>query len=187
MFYLIDGYNLLHAMGILGGAVGPAGLERARLNLLGVLRGAHGPEAEKVTVVFDAADPPRGLPARFDYQGLHVAFAVDQEQADDLIEELIRQEAAPKNLTVVSDDRRVQQAARRRNCVAQGCEEYLRSLQTKRLANRPKTDSASLKPHAVSDAETRHWLDEFADLAEDPGLKELFGPAEFLEKEGEQG
>jgi uncharacterized protein len=183
MFYLIDGYNLLHAMGILSGAVGPAGLERARFNLLGVLRGAHGPEADKVTIVFDAADPPRGLPARFDYHGLHVAFAVDQEQADDLIEELIRQAAAPKNLTVVSDDRRVQQAARRRNCVAQGCEDYLRSLQKKRLANRPRDGSALGKPHGLSDAETRHWLNEFADLADDPGLKELFGPEGPLDTE----
>ena len=34
MALLIDGYNLLHASGILGRGVGPGGLERSRLALL---------------------------------------------------------------------------------------------------------------------------------------------------------
>ena len=50
--YLIDGYNLLHAMGILHGRTGPTGLEKARLGLLGLLKGAYGDEASAVTVVF---------------------------------------------------------------------------------------------------------------------------------------
>ena len=41
----------------------------------------------------------------------------------------------------------------------------------------------TVKPHGVSDAETRHWLKEFGDLADDPNLKELFDPYEFLEGE----
>ena len=35
MHYLIDGYNLLYAMGVIHGRLGPAGLEKARLRLLG--------------------------------------------------------------------------------------------------------------------------------------------------------
>ena len=51
MPYLIDGYNLLHAMGVLRGKVGPQGLEKARLRLLGLLRGVYGKDAGAVTVV----------------------------------------------------------------------------------------------------------------------------------------
>ena len=52
--YLIDGYNLLYAMGVLVGPVGPTGLAKARLRLLGLLHGAHGEESAAVTVVFPA-------------------------------------------------------------------------------------------------------------------------------------
>ena len=55
MHYLIDGYNLLYAMGIIQGRSGPTGLAKARLRLLGLLSGAYGEEANQVTVVFDSA------------------------------------------------------------------------------------------------------------------------------------
>jgi hypothetical protein len=35
----------------------------------------------------------------------------------------------------------------------------------------------------VSRAEAQHWLKEFADLADDPALKELQDPPEFFEDE----
>jgi len=38
--YLIDGFNLLHGIGVLRARVGPQGLEKARLRLLGLLYGA---------------------------------------------------------------------------------------------------------------------------------------------------
>src|SRR5262245_54622478 len=61
MFFLIDGYNLLHAMGVLHGRVGPTGLEKARGRLLGLLRGAYAEqEHDHVTVIFDAAKAPPG-------------------------------------------------------------------------------------------------------------------------------
>jgi predicted RNA-binding protein with PIN domain len=185
MYYLIDGYNLLHAMGVLTGSVGPTGLERARLNLLGVLSGAMGSDARNVTVVFDASNPPRGVPSQFDYHGLHVVFAVEQDAADDLIEQFIQKASAPKNLTVVSDDRRIRQAAERRRCVVQNCEAFLETLQRKRRQHKPKTDGAPAKPLNVSGTETQHWLEEFADLADDPDLKELFDPHGFLEDEAD--
>jgi predicted RNA-binding protein with PIN domain len=183
MFYLLDGYNLLHAMGVLNGRVGPSGLERARLNLLGILVGALADEARNVTVIFDARDPPRGLPAASDYHGVHVVFAVEYEQADDLIEQLIRQASAPKNLTVVSDDHRIQQAGRRRQCVVLGCQAFLESLAKKRRERSAVPADPVAKPPSPSEAETLHWLEQFRDLADDPYLKELFDPYEFLKDE----
>src|SRR5690242_13106530 len=115
---LIDGYNLLYALGwVRGRRGGPAALEKARRHLLGLLSGAYGAEAATVTVVFDAAKAPAGVADSEIYQGVHVRYAVRHEQADDLIEEVIRQDSAPRQLTVVSDDHRLQRAARRRRCV----------------------------------------------------------------------
>ena len=118
MQYLIDGYNLLHAMGRLQARTG---LEKARQRLLSLLHGAFGNESASVTVVFDAADPPAGATEVQDYRGIQVRFAVYQDQTDDLIELIIQRDSAPRQLTVVSDDHRLQKAGRRRHCPVMGC------------------------------------------------------------------
>lgn len=174
MRYLIDGYNLLHAMGLLTGKVGPHGLEKARLALLGRLLNDHGLDAAAVTVVFDASNaPPDAVPEEH-YQGLHIVYALDGE-ADDVIESLIQRDGAPRKLTIVSDDHRIQRAARRRRCPALGCLEYLDRME--RLGRRkPAAPDAPAKPMGVSEEEARHWLREFADLADDPRIRDALGP-----------
>jgi predicted RNA-binding protein with PIN domain len=171
MRFLIDGYNLLHAMGVVGGRLGPAGLEKARLRLLGLLKGAFGAEASSVTVIFDAAGAPAGAPEQTNYEGLSVRFAVRHAQADDLIEELIHQASVPGHLTVVSDDRRIRDAARRRRCRDLPCLEFLDELARKRGRRRPSPAEDERQPHAT---ETEHWLEEFADLEEDSDLRPFF-------------
>jgi predicted RNA-binding protein with PIN domain len=182
MCYLLDGYNLLHAMGLLRGRAGPTGLEKARLGLLGLLRAVYGEEATVVTVVFDAAHAPPGVPQEEDYQGIHVRFAVQQEQADDLIEALIRHDSAPRRLTVVSDDHRIRDAAERRRCKVSSCAEYLEWLERHRRERGRSARQADAKPEHVSQEESQHWLREFASLQNDPGLKELSDPPEFFDE-----
>jgi len=71
-------------------------------------------------VVFDASQGSAGTPARQDYQGIRVLNAL-QQQADDLIEDLLERRLSPPSLTVVSDDRRLKDAARRCHCNVLGC------------------------------------------------------------------
>jgi len=182
MLYLIDGYNLLHQSGVLHGRVGPTGLHKARLALLGRLRGAFAGQPGQITVVFDAAQAPRGAVEVQDYHGIQVRFAVHHEQADDLIELLVRQASAPRQLTLVSDDHRVQKAGQRRHCRVLGCAAFLDWLERQRTpAKKPPPDAAA-KPEGVSRAETQHWLREFADLEHDPDFKEAFNPFDFDEE-----
>jgi predicted RNA-binding protein with PIN domain len=175
MRYLIDGYNLLHAMGVLGGRVGPQGLAKARLSLLGLLRGAMDKDASSVTVVFDAANAPPGAIDDQDHEGIHVRFALAHAQADDLIESMIRESPTPKQLTVVSDDRRIQKAARRGRCLAVGCVEFLEDLNQRR---RRRPSPATLQPEKMNDSreDLQIWMKEFAHLDDEKEMKELFGP-----------
>jgi len=183
MLYLIDGYNLLYALGVLHKRMGPEGLEKARQNLLGVLHGSFGDESANVTVVFDAARPRPGAAAEMEYHGIHVRFAIGMAAADDLIEVFIRKASAPRHLTVVSDDHRLQKAARRRRCVVSGCGDFLQALERRRRSPAAAPDEPPAKPTRVSREETQHWLEEFADLADDPAMKELQDPPEFFEDE----
>jgi predicted RNA-binding protein with PIN domain len=182
MRYLIDGYNLLHAMGLLSGKVGPHGLEKARLALLGRLCGDHGDNTNAVTVVFDASGAAPGAIAEDGYHGVHIRYALDGE-ADEVIETLIQRESAPRQLMVVSDDRRIQQAGRRRHCPVRGCLDYLEEMEQRRRS-RSTSPETPIKPQGVSSEETQHWLREFADLVEDPKWSEALGPNFRDEKEG---
>ncbi len=160
MRYVIDGYNLLHAWG-LAPRRGQAGqLERARLNLLDRLRQAG---AGGVTVVFDAARAPVRTTAEQDYHGIRVRFVLDGT-ADDWIEERIRHENAPQQLTVVSDDRRLRQAAERRRCGFRRCLDYIEDLKRGPSSSPPSPPGeAPTKPEALSAEEMRHWLEAFGE------------------------
>ena len=57
MRYLIDGYNLIHAMGLLHPNSGT--LANARFGLLDRLAAFFGDNARDLTVVFDAGRVPR--------------------------------------------------------------------------------------------------------------------------------
>jgi predicted RNA-binding protein with PIN domain len=165
--YLIDGYNLIHAIGLLPKRTGPGGLEKARLALLGLLRGTFGEDSSTITVVFDAAKAPPGSKPEQDYQGVRVHFATSGLLADDVIEDMIRREASPKHLTVISNDHRLQQAARRRQAQVMSCEEFLDVLESRRHPPPTLATSAPEKNDTMTEADAQRWLDEFGHLDKD--------------------
>ncbi len=164
MRYLIDGYNLLHATGHLSGKAGLHGLERARQVLLSRLAAFTKTGAGEATVVFDASRAPPAVEPEQDYQGVHVSYTLDGS-ADDRIEELIRADSAPRSLTVVSDDRRLKEAARRRHCPTQNCLDFFEET-----GKPPRTsieDKPAERPEALSEQDVRAWLKAFGAEDED--------------------
>ncbi len=163
MSLLIDGYNLLHATGILGRGIGPGGLQRARLALLNFLaESLDPPEVPHTTVVFDAREAPWGLPQVLDHRGITVRFAAQQADADTLIEELIRRESAPRRLTVVSSDHRLQQAARRRRASAIDSDTWYADVlrrREKRHRMLPQTGPRTYVPLLSEDID--YWIHQF--------------------------
>jgi predicted RNA-binding protein with PIN domain len=113
---IIDGYNLIFQCGLEGRSRNPLALEKARARLVATLAEFISAENLKRTIlVFDAEVLPIKEVAKVSVQsGLTVVFATDYEDADTLIEELIRSHASPKQLTVVSSDHRLHKAALRR-------------------------------------------------------------------------
>jgi predicted RNA-binding protein with PIN domain len=158
MRYLIDGYNLLHKLGLLPHKAGPHGLLHARRKLLDRLADGAGKEAETITVIFDGAGARPGLPDHEDYRQLHVRYAT-ADTADGLIEELVHAESAPHTLTVISDDHRVRDAARRRGCIVIACLDFYDGLG--KHAPDPEAPEPSLRPDHLSPEETQRWLEEF--------------------------
>lgn len=145
-YHLIDGYNLLHAAGLARATYGPGDLERARTGLLvRIADGLGDAERERTTVVFDAADPPPDAARSFRFGGMAVLFAVEEGEADALIEELIRRHPSARQLRVVSDDIRLQKAAKRRGAQAVKSDAFLERLKRRAAPTRavPRKDVAA--------------------------------------------
>jgi hypothetical protein len=119
-------------------------------------------QAAQTTVVFDAASAPPGLPRQMDHRGLKVCFAVQHESADALIEELIRADFTPRQLTVVSSDHRIQRAARRRKARAVDSEAWFDELLRRQLSPPRPEAAAPAKPNGpLAAAEVELWLSRF--------------------------
>ncbi len=160
---LIDGYNLLHATGIVGRGLGPGSLERSRRALLNFLCESIDPRhLPRTTIVFDSKDAPPGLPDQEKHGPMTVLYSRDFEDADAQIEFLIKADTAPRRLLVVSSDHRLQRAAARRR--AQFIDSdvwYAQLIEQRRHHGEPKI-SAPLKPPApLSESEVEYWLAKF--------------------------
>src|SRR5262249_29024304 len=152
--YLIDGYNLLHALGAVRKRAGPRDLEKARFLLLDLLRNTYGDAAAHVTVVFDAAQAPPRLPETEEFHGIHVRYAIHEKQADDLRGVMLGSERAPESLTVFPDDHRIKRAARRGRCIVMGCGAFLDWLmEQRRKSDRPQAPPTPASADRASRAE----------------------------------
>ena len=158
MTLIIDAYNLLHCTHILPdryALVGVTGLARLLLDS----RYAR----QRIVIVCDGT-PPRG---HLDVPGVQIIFSGPGREADAVIERLVAEDSAPRQLTVVSNDRRVQRAARKRRGQALACETFLRQITDDvRDSDRdhPEPDRGPLEPD-----ETAAWLAEFGyDVTEQP-------------------
>ena len=156
MPYLIDGYNLLRAVQKLEEFASLTDIQmcRAVSDYLCCVRD-HG------HLVFDGTGPPDkspfgGIPS------LEVYFSGATYEADDIIEDKIQDNTAPKSLVVVSTDRRIRTAAAKRKAIAIPAEVFWQNLlaQLEKHANRPAPEPAQ-KRHGLTERETDLWLDEF--------------------------
>jgi len=184
--WLIDGYNLMHAAGLLEARPVPKGLRAVRHRFLNDLAAGLDPiDAAQTTVVFDAADPPADRPATAKHKGLAVVFAVGNENADERLEQLIAADSAPKGLTVVSSDRRVRQAAERRRAAVLSSADFLDRLDARRRARRKPPIPAVRAPTPAPSptAEAAYWMEQFGAIEADPQIAAgLAGVSEFLDQ-----
>ncbi len=174
MAILIDGYNVMHIVGILGRVVGPGTLQRSRLALLNFLAESLEPEEiKRAAVVFDAKDPPPGLPRTVKHRGITVHFASDYENADAQIEALIGADSAPRQLTVVSSDHRIQRAAHRRKARPVDSDAWYAEIVRRRRDREQSMPKSSARPPVpLLEEDIHYWVHQFGgeslmkDLAE---------------------
>ncbi len=153
---IIDTYNVLHTTGIL-----PP--EMAGIDVGGLIRliSASRYRRQLVTLVCDGTGPMpplSGLP-----RTIAIRFSGPDREADDLILELIEQATDRRRITVVTSDRAVADAARKRRCATLTSAAFLKRL----------LGDAQTRPKPVDDRPTGpldakrvdQWIEQFG-LAE---------------------
>ncbi len=173
---LIDGYNVLFQSQLVGRGRGPQWLHAARNRLLKLLASRLTPDELSTTqVVFDAPRMGPAPPGLTQPSGLSVCFAVDHDEADDLLEQIVREHPTPKQLTVVSSDQRIRRCARAKRATSLDAQTFLDQLERRPASPAPVSDAMHVDPAHVApvpcdttvDAsllsvdEVDYWLQQF--------------------------
>jgi len=149
---IIDGYNLLHSIHKTNedsDAISDTQLCRIVDTFL-----IH--TKQKGEIIFDGTGPPDK--STFDNMSkLEVFFAGPGRDADTVIENKIKASTDAKRLTVVSSDRRVQQAARARKAAAIKSNIFWDNLQ-RQLSRKKTAREPAAKRQGLSEGETEQWL-----------------------------
>jgi predicted RNA-binding protein with PIN domain len=197
-FLIIDGYNLMHAAGMARQKYGPGELQRCRERFLGFLVDKLSvAEAAAALVVFDAREPPRGIPHEHRIGGVQVLFAHPIGDADAAIEQQLADHGAPSRVTLVSSDRRLQAAARQCRARFVSSQSFFERLERRRDriergsrsapkaggnpgAQREQAEDSKNRVHsepAIPSWEVAYWMKVFGDI---PHLDDLNRPASTL-------
>ena len=160
--FLIDGYNLWWNTGEFGPDNDDGTLQGARDSLTNWLITTLPANLRKKTVlVFDAKNPPPNRGFLFDRGGITIHFAVGYPDADTLMEEYIRIHHAPRNLTVVTSDHRIQRAAKRKRATAMDADRWARHIQHQFQATNGKQANKGKPNPSLSDHEVLGWMKGF--------------------------
>ncbi len=159
---IIDTYNVLHTTGALPPDL--AGIETADLiELIGRSRYRK----EQACLVCDGTPPPGGAAATT--ERTHLIYAGAARSADDVIERMIDRSSGPKRLTIVSSDRRVVKAARRRRCRTLSSDAFLRQIARDHRRTPRRAQEGSRPYRSLSSSDVERWINAFglteADLA----------------------
>ena len=149
----------MHAVGYTGDLAVPGNLERARRSMLEKLtRYLTESERQTTLVVFDLGRRSTKKPQQYNFDGIEVVFSAGFDDADSMIESLIRKHEIPERLLIVSSDHRIQNAARRRQAMFIDSERWIDRLEHPRSPQQP-IPGFSTKPTPAGD--TEYWLDHF--------------------------
>jgi len=168
---LIDGYNLLFALGWTPvrkprPSDSEVTLRQCRDRLSAELAGRL-PRSMvgKSVIVYDSADTRNGLPIHQYSRGTHLYFSVAYNSADEALQEILQYHPSPKQLLLISSDHAVQRKATARGarCIeSEDWEEAIQVFLEKDPASKLEKDfELEIKSQAIQAEEREDWLRRF--------------------------
>jgi len=167
---VIDAYNVLHARGVLPPDL--VGLDVP--GLIGLIASSRYGRRD-LTLVCDGGRGASSSGVRMGHA--RVLFSGTHQEADDVIERLIRGAGRGAALAVVSSDTRLRRAARRAKAEALDSERFLARLVADRDAPPRQQLPAFAREVPLDRYSVAHWLREFGLDADAGGSRRGDGPA----------
>ncbi len=166
MPYLIDGYNLYHA----AKKFHADWRDLTVLQLCLMINEHMKRIKDRAEIIFDGYSPAGRAEVIEERRFIDLIYG-GATDADTLIEQYIRDNTAPRRLTVISSDRRIRTAAKRRKALALTSLEYLETMLKRLLSQRKRIPDPKEKRQGVPDGELNNWLDLFGiePTDEEPG------------------
>lgn len=154
---VVDGNNLLHA----ARSAEALSLLVGRSMLCDTLARWARRRGERVQVVFDGPAPPAALAEQIAKPAIQVTYSGAGISADVVVTAAIEADSAASRLVVVSSDREIIRAAKRRRARPVRSEDFW--LAVKRDLSRP--EPAATEPEeklkGIGPEDAQRWLDEF--------------------------
>jgi len=177
--FIIDGYNLLHSIQRVSPVRSRPGKQRngvskyqrtsngasdgseliSDVRLCRIISEYLKLTGEKGEIIFDGTGP-RDKSGFDNISGLEVFFAGQGSDADTVIEDKIRANTAPRRLTIVSSDRRLQGAARARKATVVKSQVFWENL-CRQLSRKRTPKEPPEKHFGLTEGETEQWLKFF--------------------------
>lgn len=154
---LVDGNNLIYA----ARQVDPTDLLIGRSLLCAKLGHWARRRRERVHVVFDGPRPDEPLAQQIGDPALTVTYSGRGVSADRRIHELIAADSAPRRLVVVSSDREVMAAARRRDARPVRADDFWRIVLADLARPEPQPLEPPEKREGLAPEQTEEWLRDF--------------------------
>jgi len=155
MPFIIDGYNLLHSIQESDEHFAGSG----DVVLCKILNTFLRQRGEKGQIIFDGIGPPEKSGFE-NLANLEVIFSGSAIEADEVVEDKIKTNSAPKSLTIVSDDRRLRVAAQKARAASIKCQTFWRSV-LKQSTRKSSPKEPREKRFGITEGETEQWLDFF--------------------------
>lgn len=124
----------------------------------------------KSLIVYDSSESPKGLPFRQLLRGVHIAFSVQYNSADEAIQEILQYHPTPKRLVVISSDHAVQRKAKARGAQCFDSEHWEKALECLQvqaaksdgtLGDNAEDPDDVLKSQSLAEGEQAEWLRKF--------------------------
>lgn len=168
---LIDGYNLLFALGWTPvrrprPSDSEVTLRQCRERLSAELTGRlPGTMLGKSVIVYDSANTRNGLPMHQYSRGTHLYFSIAYNSADEALQEILQYHPSPKQLVLISSDHAVQRKATARGARCIESEDWEDAIDlfcdSESSSNVEKDVELEIKTQTIRADEREDWLRRF--------------------------
>jgi predicted RNA-binding protein with PIN domain len=160
---IIDGYNVIHAEPHRFQKM--THLENRRAHFLKIIKSSPTLQYDKIIIVFDGKEVK--LPGVNESEGkVVVRYSGANREADDVIQEYIREKSHHSELEIVSSDHKIRNAAKDHALTVISSQQFWQKVSPKSHKKQRTSEASSPTDRQLSNKEVQEWVKLFKNRSE---------------------